>query len=734
MRIKYKLSVIVASAVILNVFIGTCVQTTRMTTLSRELSISVLNQMGNYWMEYWYGRVNAHYRALRTLADVMGDFNSLPQGIRRDVFDEMMYSTVVASASFFGVNVLWLPNVLDPDEANIGRTGSTPTGQHGSAFVRELHGGQIEHRTLLSVDAMNAHLLSPQARNDRADDPHMRVVPGRGEVWLVDISVPIIDRTNDQVVGVLTANLDIVLLQPQIQPFIDAHPEITYVAIYSSGGHIMASAQPAHINHNIAVMGPMLGDILPQVVNIVNTGNYMQTSFFSPAYGISGEIMINSLPLGVNSGGSWSVALVKSEATIMAPIHAIIREVVIIVLILSVIIIVVSSIFFGKATKPLVWLEYEIGVLAQGDFRDVEMLQYKGKDEIGELVKSFEGTQKGVKALVTKVKGEAQSLSGIGESLSSNMSETAAAVNEITANIQRVKGRVVNQSASVTETSATMKQLVQNIDKLDGFITDQSGYVSTASSAVEEMAANIRSVTDTLVKNSANVKSLMEASEVGRTGINEVAADIQEIARESAGLMEINAVMENIASQTNLLSMNAAIEAAHAGDAGKGFAVVADEIRKLAESSGEQSKIIGTVLKKIKESIDKISASNENVLSKFEDIEAGIRVVADQEDNIRNAMEEQDVGSRQIVKGILEITEITNKVKSGSSEMLQGANEVIKETGNLEGVTREISDSMNEMVSGANQINSAVNQVNDISGKNRQAIGTLVREVAQFQI
>ena len=133
-----------------------------------------------------------------------------------------------------------------------------------------------------------------------------------------------------------------------------------------------------------------------------------------------------------------------------------------------------------------------------------------------------------------------------------------------------------------------------------------------------------QTVTNTLIKNSDNVHDLTEASEVGRNGLQEVAANIHEIARESEGLMEINSVMENIASQTNLLSMNAAIEAAHAGEAGKGFAVVADEIRKLAESSSEQSKTIGSVLKKIKSSIDKITKSTENVLLKFEAMDHGV--------------------------------------------------------------------------------------------------------------
>jgi methyl-accepting chemotaxis protein len=292
---------------------------------------------------------------------------------------------------------------------------------------------------------------------------------------------------------------------------------------------------------------------------------------------------------------------------------------------------------------------------------------------------------------------------------------------------------VINQSASVTETNATMEQITINIDRLNDQVEKQSASVSKSSSAIEEMIANIHSVTNTLVKNSDNVQELIGASDVGRMGLQEVATDIQVIARDSEGLLEINAVMENIASQTNLLSMNAAIEAAHAGEAGKGFAVVADEIRKLAENSGEQSKTISTVLKKIKDSIDKITRSTDSVMNKFEAIDSGVKTVSMQEENIRAAMEEQSVGSQQILEVIGQLSEITRMVKNGSDSMLEGSKEVIAEGKNLETATQEITHGMNEMATGADQINLAVNQVNDISTHNREDINVLVKEVSKFK-
>ena len=443
-----------------------------------------------------------------------------------------------------------------------------------------------------------------------------------------------------------------------------------------------------------------------------------------------GKAMICATAVIPNS--TWTLVITQERAIALAHVTGIRLIMLLIGTICGVVGVVVTALTGRSLVKPIIGIAKTVERVGQGDLTN--HINFSSKDEIGDLSRNFNLTLEKIKDLITTIKKESDTLSGIGATLANNTTESAAAVNEISATIQSIKGQVVNQSASVTQTNATMEQISANIDKLNEEVKLQSQTVSQSSSAIEQMLANIQSVTQTLVKNAANVKDLMEASEVGRTGLQGVAQDIQEIAHESEGLLEINSVMQNIASQTNLLSMNAAIEAAHAGEAGKGFSVVADEIRKLAENSSVQSKTISAVLKKIKDSIDKITRSTGTVLDKFAAIDNGVKTVSDQEENIRNAMQEQGEGSKQVLKAISKLNEITRQVEEGSEQMLEGSKEIITESRNLEKVTQEISGGMTEMAKGASQINVAVNEVNDISGQNKGSIDNLIVAVSRFKI
>jgi len=361
-------------------------------------------------------------------------------------------------------------------------------------------------------------------------------------------------------------------------------------------------------------------------------------------------------------------------------------------------------------------------------------LEINQKDEIGTLADFFNLTFDKIMALIKSIKAETFSLYDTGDELSANMTDASTSLTKINNNVQAMKDKVSSQAAEVGTTVSTIEKLIKQLEKLNEHIAVQFESVTKSSSAIEEMLANIHSVTQTLINNTTNITSLAKSSDAGRADLQKVSGDIQKIAHESEGLLQINSVMEAIASQTNLLSMNAAIEAAHAGEAGKGFAVVAGEIRKLAENSSEQSRTITDVLKRIKDSIDTITKSTGIVIERFGDIEEEVKTVSNQETQIRNAMEEQEVGSRSILDAITQLNEVTELVRTASKDMTDDGNAILKQSIELRQLTTDVSDSMGMMAESSQQISNVVTRVTEISEENRENIQSVSAEVGRFKV
>jgi Methyl-accepting chemotaxis protein len=355
-------------------------------------------------------------------------------------------------------------------------------------------------------------------------------------------------------------------------------------------------------------------------------------------------------------------------------------------------------------------------------------------DELGALARAVEAMRGGIIESLGRIKSTSDALSELGLALDRCARDSSESASAIVSAAAAAKSRVQEQGAGVTETSATIGEILKGIESLDRRIEEQAGGVERSSAAVEEMVASIRAVTKSAEALGSAFAELGSASSAGSGLMAEMGTRITSMSSMSERLEEANGVVSSIASQTNLLAMNAAIEAAHAGDSGKGFAVVADEIRKLAESSGAQAKSASAALKKMKADMERTNAEAEAVLAQFEAINGRVVDLSDREQSIRSTMREQGAGSQEILKAVGMLNEITARVKEEAEEMLSGSSEVIAESGNLARMTEEVSASMGDMTAGAADIREAVKSVNELSRRNKESVDELSVEVGKFKV
>ena len=355
-------------------------------------------------------------------------------------------------------------------------------------------------------------------------------------------------------------------------------------------------------------------------------------------------------------------------------------------------------------------------------------------DDFGIIMSEMNLLMDSLRVFLLNLKNEIKSVDSSAEELMGLTETSSADINQIVDKFKSMSKESNNQADLLASVNEGVAKLSSDAVKVSDFTGFQYKSEKDNEKSMTEMVDNFKSITGLIAKAQNLSNALTDESVSGSEEVKKTQSVINGITEMSKRMIEVIKVIQSVASQTNLLAMNAAIEAAHAGEAGKGFSVVADEIRKLSESTQRSTKDISKLINEISKSMGEGSENMELTSNAFNKIQKEIqeqsRVVAE----ISKTMAQQSADANSIlsstivvVKQIGEVSDLTKNQANYTEEIMHDLTEVVSLTG-------QVNDSVSQSESVVKTFSESFSTVRAKAEANKQSVLAITAELDKFKL
>jgi len=666
------------------------------------------------------------FATVGTLATLFEDRSSIPAQDRRSYYLSMLRSIVESNASFVSIWSAWGPNAIDGSDALFeGTRLGNESGAFCVAFIKEANGLELvslpdtirsDKRYIAAYTTLSASIIGPYQPSSGAS---------KGLVF--SIVAPVV--SDGKSLGVVGVEIEASLIM-SIVSNLSFQTGADYSLLDNDYVYLEAP-DPAMVGRSLVSIDSTRSD----EGQAVRAGE--QRVKRVAASGSGKELLRVYTPIQVSDTGKpWSLMVETSMSAVKSASGSTGLMFMLFATFGTVLAaqFIVTLLVARAVSRPALKAGALLQNIAEGEGDLTQRLGIISKDEIGALAGAFDTFAEKLAGIIRGTKSAVSELAAGSVELDSGMSAADNAVRRIDEAIDGVIERTGNQAASVDEVSSSVEQITRNIESLDTMIARQKNAVAESSASIEEMVGAIGSIARNVESFGDYMQRLVAASDTGKGKLGGVSELVRDISVRSQGLIDANKVIQSIAAQTNLLAMNAAIEAAHAGDAGAGFAVVAVEIRNLAELSQARSREIAGSIAGIRGGIDKVVGSTVEAESAFEIILGHVRKVGELETEIKAAVAEQGVGSKLVLESLSSIRDITDEVRGASSEMTKGAVAAGGEMRRLLQLTEELRASMESIGRESEGIKAITGRVTELGVRNAELLARVGSGTDRFRV